>query len=268
MMRRREFIAFLGSAAAGLSLTAYAQQSAPPSPVRQDWLDRRKEPILEPELPIVDPHHHLWVRPGWRYLLEDLLLDTGSGQQYRRDGVHGGAFDVPRSRPRGNATRRGVLCVSSGNAGGDTEPRKGPLPDLRQLGDECLDIQQMLPAHAGSHSKQKIGRTQAAVILLQFGGFQKKAVAKRPFAAQLLQPFCSLLGSVDDRLCIELGRRQHLAQVVWKTGEKLAYRRQMRSPANRTRQDRANPGSRGLQRVIETLTCADRFFDAWSFETR
>jgi L-fuconolactonase len=35
-------------------------------PVRQDWLDRRREPELEPELPIVDPHHHLWDRPGWR----------------------------------------------------------------------------------------------------------------------------------------------------------------------------------------------------------
>lgn len=47
--------------------------------VRQDWLDRRREPILEPELPIVDPHHHLWDRTGWRYLLDDLLADTGSG---------------------------------------------------------------------------------------------------------------------------------------------------------------------------------------------
>jgi predicted TIM-barrel fold metal-dependent hydrolase len=48
-------------------------------PVRQDWLDRHNEPILEPELPIVDPHHHLWDRPGWRYLLDELLADTGSG---------------------------------------------------------------------------------------------------------------------------------------------------------------------------------------------
>ena len=48
-------------------------------PVREDWLNRRREAILEPDLPIVDPHHHLWDRPGWRYLIEELLADTGSG---------------------------------------------------------------------------------------------------------------------------------------------------------------------------------------------
>src|SRR4051795_1498916 len=47
--------------------------------VRQDWLDRRKEDILEPALPIIDPPHHLWDRGGWRYLLDELLADTTSG---------------------------------------------------------------------------------------------------------------------------------------------------------------------------------------------
>jgi predicted TIM-barrel fold metal-dependent hydrolase len=47
--------------------------------VRPSWLDRRREPILDPDRPIVDPHHHLWDRPGWRYLLDELLADTGSG---------------------------------------------------------------------------------------------------------------------------------------------------------------------------------------------
>jgi L-fuconolactonase len=55
------------------------------------------EAILEPELPIVDPHHHLWdrsmfppatgvehpfttaIKPAQRYLLDELLADTGSG---------------------------------------------------------------------------------------------------------------------------------------------------------------------------------------------
>jgi len=49
------------------------------SPVRQDWLDRWQEEIIEPALPIVDPHHHLWDRPGWRYLLDELLADLNSG---------------------------------------------------------------------------------------------------------------------------------------------------------------------------------------------
>jgi L-fuconolactonase len=51
-------------------------------PVRQDWLDRRPEPALEPGLPIIDAHHHLWDRPGWRYLLDELLADIdGSGHR-------------------------------------------------------------------------------------------------------------------------------------------------------------------------------------------
>jgi predicted TIM-barrel fold metal-dependent hydrolase len=30
-------------------------------------------------LPIIDPHHHLWMRPGHRYLLEEFLADAQSG---------------------------------------------------------------------------------------------------------------------------------------------------------------------------------------------
>ena len=49
-------------------------------PVRQEWLDRRREEIVEPGLPIVDPHHHLVDRPETgRYLLPELLADIGTG---------------------------------------------------------------------------------------------------------------------------------------------------------------------------------------------
>jgi L-fuconolactonase len=34
---------------------------------------------LEPELPICDPHHHLWERPPRDYLLDELLLDLSGG---------------------------------------------------------------------------------------------------------------------------------------------------------------------------------------------
>ena len=66
-------------------------------------VDAAAEPILDPTLPIVDPHHHLWDRPrdvlkdlpplehGFmeiiqrvpRYLLDELLADLGSGHDVR-----------------------------------------------------------------------------------------------------------------------------------------------------------------------------------------
>jgi len=52
-------------------------------PVRPDWLALRAEEAIEPDLPIVDPHHHLWDRdrPGGGYLLGALLDDLGSGHR-------------------------------------------------------------------------------------------------------------------------------------------------------------------------------------------
>ncbi len=46
---------------------------------RAQWLAKLSEPALEPALPVIDPHHHLWDMPGSRYLLDELLADTGSG---------------------------------------------------------------------------------------------------------------------------------------------------------------------------------------------
>ena len=43
------------------------------------WLSQVREGILEPERPIVDPHHHLWHRPNWTYELDELWGDTTSG---------------------------------------------------------------------------------------------------------------------------------------------------------------------------------------------
>ena len=49
-------------------------------PPDEAWLARApREPILEPDLPIIDTHHHLWVRPNHRYLLDELLADLRTG---------------------------------------------------------------------------------------------------------------------------------------------------------------------------------------------
>jgi predicted TIM-barrel fold metal-dependent hydrolase len=50
--------------------------------IDETWLQRHREEIIEPKLPIVDPHHHLWDR-GSRYLLEELLADIRTGHDIR-----------------------------------------------------------------------------------------------------------------------------------------------------------------------------------------
>lgn len=61
-------------------------------------LEGRDEDILEPDLPIVDSHHHVWDRPVARYMLDEWLSDLHAGHNivssvyveahafYRQDG--------------------------------------------------------------------------------------------------------------------------------------------------------------------------------------
>ena len=43
------------------------------------WTKQRYEPALEPELAIIDPHHHVWDDQRGRYLTHELAADVGGG---------------------------------------------------------------------------------------------------------------------------------------------------------------------------------------------
>jgi predicted TIM-barrel fold metal-dependent hydrolase len=112
------------------SLDPTVLMNAPPThlPVRADWLAARQEEIIEPDLPIVDPHHHLVDRANTgRYLLPDLLADTGSGHNivatvylewlsmYRKDGP-------TELRPVGEVEfANGVAAMSASGTYGKTQ---------------------------------------------------------------------------------------------------------------------------------------------------
>ena len=50
------------------------------APGTQEWLDQVVEDIIEPELPILDPHHHMWPQgQGLPYTRNDLHRDAGAG---------------------------------------------------------------------------------------------------------------------------------------------------------------------------------------------
>ena len=113
-----------------MSTTTQAGHS-PYIPVRDDWLARRTETILEPGLPIVDPHHHLWDRPGWGYMLDDLLADTNAGHN-----IVGTVFVQCRSMQRATGPEElrpvgetefvnGVAAMSASGGYGPTKVNAG-----------------------------------------------------------------------------------------------------------------------------------------------
>ena len=44
-------------------------------------LEGRDEGVIDPDMPIIDSHHHLFDRPALRYMLDDYLADVGAGHQ-------------------------------------------------------------------------------------------------------------------------------------------------------------------------------------------
>jgi len=97
------------------------------------WLERTIEEAVEPELPICDPHHHLWDLPDSRYLIDEFMDDISGGhrvtetvfveclQMYRTDGPQelrpvGETEFVERITSAGE-NRAGDLRVAAGIVG-------------------------------------------------------------------------------------------------------------------------------------------------------
>ena len=93
------------------------------------WARQRQEPAIEPDLPIVDPHHHAWDDPQrGRYLIHELADDvTGTGHNvlatvfiecgtmYRTDGP-------PEMKPVGEVEfANGIAAMSASGGYGKTK---------------------------------------------------------------------------------------------------------------------------------------------------
>ncbi len=60
-------------------MSSAPQPVTPHLPVRPDWLALHTEAALEPDLPIIDAHHHIWDHAHNRYLHEDVRTDVSAG---------------------------------------------------------------------------------------------------------------------------------------------------------------------------------------------
>ena len=121
------------------------------TPGTTEWLDSVQEEILEPERPIVDPHHHLWKEPTiWgRYELDDLWADTGSGHNIEKtvfiDCRSSWRKDGPKHlRPVGETEYVAEVAEQSGTVDGKATIAAIVSHADMTLGDACEEV---LAAH-------------------------------------------------------------------------------------------------------------------------
>jgi predicted TIM-barrel fold metal-dependent hydrolase len=161
-------------------MAANTGQSAPDD----HWLSLLEEDILEPDLPIIDPHHHLWLRNGYTYLMPELAADLASGHNivatvyaechsmYRKDGVK-----ALRSLGETEFVRGQAAMSASGEFGSDRacDVMFGNV-DLTQGGAVESLLEQHLEASGGRfrgvrlssgwHPDDKVGNVAAQAHLL------------------------------------------------------------------------------------------------------
>lgn len=159
---------------------------------------QKPEEVLDPDLPIVDPHHHLWDRPPQRYLLDEFLADIDTGHNivatvfvectamWRADGEEA-------LRPIGETEFvNGIAAMSASGAYGSVAVNAGIVSyaDLR-LGDA---VQPVLEAH------------------IQHGGGRLRGIRNRAQYEPLIGEYGTLAPSKD--LLLDAGFRRGMKQLA------------------------------------------------------
>jgi L-fuconolactonase len=130
------------------------------------------EDVIEADLPICDPHHHLWDRQGNRYLLDELLADTGAVDALgARHDVRSTVFvecasmyraEGPEAlRPLGETEFvQGIAAMSASGGYGATRVAAG----IVGFADLCLGaaVREVLEAHIGAARSRFRGIRHAA----------------------------------------------------------------------------------------------------------
>jgi predicted TIM-barrel fold metal-dependent hydrolase len=91
-------------------------------PIDHEWLALHEEEVLEPDLPIIDAHHHLWDRPGSRYMPLDLLADATGGHNvvgsvYVENNAFYRSYGPMEFRPVGETEVIATIGCGNGAAG-------------------------------------------------------------------------------------------------------------------------------------------------------
>lgn len=130
-------------------------------PIRPDWLALQCEAPLEPQVPVIDSHHHLYERAGTRYLLHEYLEDSACGHNLRATVIVQSramyrADAPPLEQPLGETEfANGVAAMSASGQYGPTRVCAGIVgyADLMQ-GDAVRPVLERHLVLAGGSAKE------------------------------------------------------------------------------------------------------------------
>jgi L-fuconolactonase len=101
-------------------------------PPRPEWLARAPyEDVIDPDLPIIDAHHHMWDLPGDRYLIDEVREDVESGHNVVATVFNDAGVMYRRSGPEEFRTIgetefvAGIAAMSESGGYGDTHIAEG-----------------------------------------------------------------------------------------------------------------------------------------------
>ena len=117
------------------------------------WTKLHNEAVLEPTLPIIDPHHHVWDDERGRYLIEEFAADVNSGHNivatvFVEAGSMYRANEVEAMKPVGEVEFvNGIAAMSASSRYGQTHLCAGIVghADLT-LGDKVQSVLEALIA--------------------------------------------------------------------------------------------------------------------------
>ncbi len=179
--------------------------SSPHNVIRPEWLALHREAILEPDLVIVDPHHHLWERAGYRYFPLDLLDDVNSGHRICST-IYVQSRSMLRARGPAAMAPLGEVEFANGAAAIGAAAQYGPTrichgivggADLSS-GDAVIPVLEAMIRIAGTrlcgmrnavawHADPAVASTTASVpaALMSHAGFRRGAAALARFGLAL-----------------------------------------------------------------------------------
>jgi predicted TIM-barrel fold metal-dependent hydrolase len=174
--------------------------------IDEEWLAWGQEEILEPDLPVIDPHHHVWWDRPLPYRFEHFLADLASGHNLRAT-VYMESSAMYRADGPEHLRAVGETEYANGLAAMSASGRFGPVRACAGIVGHCdltggKACEELLMAHiAAGNGRFRGVRINPYIDFIANGRLPAKGILSAP---DFRRGFARLapLGLVADAMCL------------------------------------------------------------------